>query len=464
MTGLNVPVTGWVDSPVRPKCDADPQVVITVLGPTEQPVALTEARQAARYRHPATGIARGDHRSRLSFELDPNLPVLLFRIGHYPLHHGTVGAIRSLGRAGVPVFAVTEDRFTPAATSRYLTRRIEFPSSGSEPQATLLERLIDVGRQMGTKPLLMCTDDEAAVLVGEGGAVLREHFVLPDVPPDLPRQLASKRGLHELCQLHGVVTPRTRFPNTWDELRSAVAELQFPVVVKNSDPWLRLTRPAVSGSTMVRAWSALDEVARDWREPFCGLVQEYLPDDSSEDWIVHGYWGSDAESTAVFTGRKLRSWPPHFGATAYARVESNDDLVGLTRRLCEQLGYRGIFDLDWRFDRRTGRYNLLDFNPRLGAQFRLFEDDAGVDVVRAMHLDLSGRALPPGRQRDGERFMVENLHLASRRGTASRGRSPRRCRRVGRAHVPRVRASPGSLQTICSQCWRSACVRSGCRC
>ena len=89
---------------------------------------------------------------------------------------------------------------------------------------------------------------------------------------------------------------------------------------------------------MVRAWSALDEVARDWREPFCGLVQEYLPDDSSEDWIVHGYWGSDDESTAVFTGRELRSWPPHFGrGTAYARVESNDELVGMTRRLCEQL-------------------------------------------------------------------------------------------------------------------------------
>jgi hypothetical protein len=31
----------------------------------------------------------------------------------------------------------------------------------------------------------------------------------------------------------------------------------------------------------------------------------------------------------------------------------------------------------------------LDFNPRVGAQFRLFEDDAGSDVVRALHLDLA---------------------------------------------------------------------------
>ncbi len=44
----------------------------------------------------------------------------------------------------------------------------------------------------------------------------------------------------------------------------------------------------------------------------------------------------------------------------------------------------------------------------------MFEDDGGVDVVRAMHLDLSGRASDPGRQVEGERFLVENLGFAAR--------------------------------------------------
>jgi hypothetical protein len=44
----------------------------------------------------------------------------------------------------------------------------------------------------------------------------------------------------------------------------------------------------------------------------------------------------------------------------------------------------------------------------------MFEDDGGVDVVRAMHLDLSGRALGPGRQVEGERFLVENLGFPAR--------------------------------------------------
>ena len=50
------------------------------------------------------------------------------------------------------------------------------------------------------------------------------------------------------------------------------------------------------------------------------------------------------------------------------------------------IGYMGIMDFDYRLDLRDGRYKLLDFNPRIGAQFRLFESHDGMDVARAMSL------------------------------------------------------------------------------
>ena len=80
--------------------------------------------------------------------------------------------------------------------------------------------------------------------------------------------------------------------------------------------------------------------------------------------------------------------------TACAYTASNPQLAALATRLCERVGYCGIADLDFRYDRRDGRYKLVDFNPRTGAQFRLFENAAGVDVVRALHLDLTGRPVP----------------------------------------------------------------------
>ena len=53
-------------------------------------------------------------------------------------------------------------------------------------------------------------------------------------------------------------------------------------------------------------------------------------------------------------------------------------------------------------------YRLLDFNPRLGAQFRVFRDTAGTDVALAAYLDLTDQPIPPGEQVNGRRFLVEN--------------------------------------------------------
>ena len=81
------------------------------------------------------------------------------------------------------------------------------------------------------------------------------------------------------------------------------------------------------------------------------------------------------------------------------------------RELARRIGFHGIVDLDIRLDRRDGRFKLLDFNPRVGAQFRVFETDAGIDVVRALHLDLTGRSVPAGRPVNGRGMVVEHLDV-----------------------------------------------------
>ena len=173
--------------------------------------------------------------------------------------------------------------------------------------------------------------------------------------------------------------------------------------------------PGRTGSTVVRT---AERATAGGVRPLAGgsdvIVQEYLPDEDAEDWFVHGYCTASSDVARIFTGRKIWSWPARAGATAYARTERSEEIERSVRELCLRIGYRGIFDTDWRYDRRTGTYFLLDFNPRVGAQFRMFEDDGGVDVARAMHLDLSGRPLSTRRQVEGERFLAENLGLAAR--------------------------------------------------
>jgi D-aspartate ligase len=351
-------------------------------------------------------------RSKPRPQLDVRLPVLHFKLGQYPLHHASVGLIRSFGRLGVPVTSIAEDRFAPVALSRYLKRRVDWiPDAFTDPDE-IRSGLIEIGKQIGAKPLIVCTDDEAAIFIAEEAHLLREYFTLPDVDPELPRLVASKHGLQGLCLRYDVPTPRTTFPSTLDGLEKVLSEVHLPVVVKNVDAWQRKTRPTVMESTVVHHPDELMQRAAGWQEPFGCLVQEYLPPEHSEDWIVQGYCGSQTQ--LAITARKLWAWPPFTGQTAYAQLQENSDLSKRALAFCEAIGYRGIFDLDFRVDYRDGVPYLLDFNPRIGAPFSLFQTDTGIDVARAMHLDLSGREIPPGRQRNGDRLLVEPLAFAAR--------------------------------------------------
>ncbi|MFB7496919.1 ATP-grasp domain-containing protein [Streptomyces sp. NPDC056161] len=349
----------------------------------------------------------------MPFRADREVPGLIVKFGDYPLHHGGVGAIRSLGRLGVPMYAITEDRYTPAASSRYLERAFVWPTSGAEEPGYLVEGLLRVGRRIGRPAVLIPTDEEAAVLIAEHQDVLADRFLFPRVDPRLPRRLASKQGLHELCAQHGVPSPVASFPRSYDEVVEFAERARFPVVAKNREAFVRRRRPAVNGTTKIATPAGLLTLARDWGERPGVILQEYLPREEAEDWIVHACFAADSTPLALFTGVKVRSWPPHAGMTAHAYVVDNPELADLAVRFIKQIGFSGIVDLDLRYDRRDGRYKLLDFNPRMGAQFRLFENGAGVDVVRALHLDLTGRPVPEGEQRAGRRYVVENIDLAA---------------------------------------------------
>jgi len=104
------------------------------------------------------------------------------------------------------------------------------------------------------------------------------------------------------------------------------------------------------------------------------MFQDYIPRSSAEDWFVHGYRNARTDGLLAFTGRKLRSYPPFAGPTTLAVSVPNDALREQTEAFLSSIAYSGIMDIDYRFDRRDGRYKLLDFNPRIGAQFRVLRE------------------------------------------------------------------------------------------
>jgi D-aspartate ligase len=340
------------------------------------------------------------------YPIDVSTPAVVLKFDPNVMHHGGLGVIRSLGRVGVPVYGVHEDRLAPAASSRYLRGRFLWRPDPADPDRVLadLSRLSEI---IGRPAVLIPTDDAGAIFLAEHGAALRQTFLFADPPPDLPRRLAGKYSLSEVCREFGVASPQTALPDSLAQAREFASAAGYPVIAKLTTPWR--SADGVRSTQVVADADELGQIYDACARAGAGLMlQEFVPGGRENDWFFHGYCDANSDCRPAFTGVKVRSYPFSAGLTSYGRSVPNDELKAEITKLLSRLGYRGNLDLDIRLDARDGRYHLLDFNPRLGAQFRLFRDIAGTDVALAAYLDLTGQPIPEAAQVDGRNFLVEN--------------------------------------------------------
>jgi predicted ATP-grasp superfamily ATP-dependent carboligase len=259
--------------------------------------------------------------------------------------------------------------------------------------------------------------------VAEHGEDLREWFLFPRQPPGLAAKLYSKQGMDELCRSLGVPTPHTTFPQSRADVEALADETRYPLVIKGIDSWALAdrtgTRIAIveSKEELLAAYDRLEDPA----EPNL-MLQEYIPGGPETVWMFDGYFDESSECRFGVTARKLRQFPPYTGLTCLGVVERNERVLEQTTSFMREVGYRGILDIGWRYDARDDTYKLLDVNPRVGATFRLFVGTGGMDVVRALYLDLTGQDVPRDEAHDGRRWVVENLDIVSARKYVADGK------------------------------------------
>ena len=358
----------------------------------------------------------GDQHRRVAVA-DTSTPAVVLKLDANVMHHGGLGVIRSLGRIGVPVFGVHEGPLAPAANSRYLQGRC-FWQPGADDDGRIADGLGQLADRIGRPAVLLPTDDAGAIFLAEHGAGLRSRFIFADPPPDLPRQVAGKFSLHELCRELGIPSPAAAVPPTAAAAREFAAQAGYPLIAKLTTPWASSRR----STSILTGPAELDDAFRGCAREGAGLMlQEFIPGGRDTDWFFHGYCDATSLCRPAFTGVKERSYPAHAGLTSLGRSEPNADLRDQVTPLLGKLGYQGLLDLDLRLDRRDGRYKLLDFNPRLGAQFRLFATAGGLDLAAAAYLDLTGQPAGDTEQAPGRRFVVENYDPLGALGYWRRG-------------------------------------------
>jgi predicted ATP-grasp superfamily ATP-dependent carboligase len=363
-------------------------------------------------------------------------PVLVLKL----VSHGGIGVVRTLGRLGVPVYAVNSDASAPAAASRYIRAVFEYDLDAAAP-AEAVAHLLELAERIGSRPLLITSDDAGETLVSKHSEELGRRFAFPHRPGGLSERLLSKRGLYEACQQHGIPTPLCRFPQTREEALDAIEAAQFPLMLKAIDN-VRFTRRNQMRMFIARdpeeAIGAYDRL-EDPAAPNL-MLQAHIPGASGSVWVYTGYFDNASECRFGAGGLKLRQFPIRTGTTCFGVVRSDPEMEALTKHFVKELGYRGVFDCGYRYDPRDGVYKMLDVNPRVGLNFRQCVGRGDLDVVRAMYLDLTAQEVPASQPAEGRVWWVEDYDI-----------------RAGMAHVRErsltARAWMGSLRQVDEPAW-----------
>ncbi|MDQ6699960.1 MAG: hypothetical protein M3Z36_07225, partial [Acidobacteriota bacterium] len=127
--------------------------------------------------------------------------------------HGALGIARSLGRLGAPVYIVERNPFASPRFSRYVRGRFawDFERPSDEQR---VELLLEAGRSIGRRSILIPTTDNSAIFVAAHADRLREWFQFQEMPITLVNALCSKKDMFFLAKRLGIPSPECLFPES----------------------------------------------------------------------------------------------------------------------------------------------------------------------------------------------------------------------------------------------------------
>src|SRR3954454_4591626 len=218
-----------------------------------------------------------------------------------------LGIVRSLGRRGVPV-AVLDDERSIARFSRYTTTARRVASLREEERT--VEEVMAFGRRHKLDGwVLYPTREETVSAFSRYRDELSTMFRVPTPPVDVIRWAWDKRNTYARAEELGIPVPRTWYPERAEDLAAIDGEPPFAV------------KPAIKEhfvyATKAKAWRAdsREELASRFADaqrlvgPGEVMVQELVPGNGDQQF---GYCAmfKDGRSVAGMVVRRRRQHPP----------------------------------------------------------------------------------------------------------------------------------------------------------
>jgi predicted ATP-grasp superfamily ATP-dependent carboligase len=331
-----------------------------------------------------------------------------------------LGIARSLGRHGIPVCVIDDER-SIAAASRFTSHRLRVPELRTA--GATLDALESARRRFGLSGwVLYPTRDETVAVLAAHREELAQHFRVPTPSWDCIEQAWDKRRTYRIADQLSIPVPRTWCPRTEGDL--AEVDTTVPLVVKPAIKEHFFYETGVKGWTVNGREELVDAFRRGSSVVGADdelLVQEMIPGNGASQRSYCAFF-KDGAAVASMTVTRRRQHPSDLGrSSTFVETVETPALIEPSVRFLSHVGYYGLVEIEYKLDPRDGEHKLLDVNARTWGYHSL-GSAAGIDFPCLMFRDQIGQPVTSGPAHEGVRWVrlatdVPNAVRDFRRGT-----------------------------------------------
>jgi D-aspartate ligase len=296
---------------------------------------------------------------------------------------------RSLGDAGIPVFALGSRR-DPVRHSRRCT---QFVNLGREPG--MQERWLEWLRSAPAGSVVLPCEDEGLDLIARNRDMLLDLGLVPfEANDQVLLAMLDKHETYRLCAGLGIEAPLSFRVHTEADIAHALERISYPCALK-----------PVHSHEFVRHFPGMkafevdsDEEARNALSHTVVLgvemiATEIVPGADDQFFSYYSYIDDEGHPLLHVTKRKLRQYPIHFGSGCFHTTNWDPESAELGLRFFEGVGLRGLGNVEFKRDARDGRLKLIECNHRFTAATGLLRA-AGADLPLFVYNKLTDKPLP----------------------------------------------------------------------
>ncbi|WP_028322261.1 hypothetical protein [Desulfatiglans anilini] len=274
-----------------------------------------------------------------------------------------LATVRSLGRQGIPVIGIDRNLRQYTARTRYCRRLLCTDFKSGEG---LVDLLVDLGKRLPRRGVLFPSGDFSLELVSEKRERLAPYYHFSFPQKEIVRLTLNKRQFYTFAALKNFPIPQTFFPQSMDEWRGIADQVRYPCIVKPFQPnlgWRKLFPDqklftAQSREDLLRMQDRLIPLHKDL------IVQERIPGRDDRLSFSLTYLDETSQPLGIFTGRKLRQYPPDFGTSSMAQSLWDPWIASKSIEILQAMKFTGYGSVEFRLDLRDNAYKIIEVTAR----------------------------------------------------------------------------------------------------